>query len=1132
MPWWKNVNRWGLLTGLLLLWSGLMQAQTVLKSGDWIKIGVTTTGVYRLTTDMLTKASPALATADPRRLRLYGNGGAVLPQANAAKRAVDLTENAIVVTGEEDGKLDAGDAILFFGQGPHVIRFDSTASRLTHQINPYSDTTFYFLTVGDAAGLRIQTKPSAPLSGTVIAAFDDYQFHEQELTSIAKTGREWLGEYLGVNTTLSLSFSVPGLVPSTPLLITSSVVANAIVPTSFTWQINGQQIGRQSVNALSGYKYDYQGLENRQTFTTSTSLTTGSLPFVLTFDKNGQTGSQGYLNFVAVQYRRDLRWYDQPVIARLPAGRYSSKQATAAAKLWDISDPLKPAAQAVTMTGGEATWAAATGGTYLLFTESQAIAPVSLKPILNQQVRGQATPDLLIITAPGWKTEADRLAAFRRSNSGMDVLVLTTQQVFNEFGSGQADPTAIRDAVRYFYRQQTGKLKFLLLVGNATYDYRNIMGMQTAVQQWNTVPVYESRESFHPVDGFSSDDYFGFMKETDGEWAETEAGDQLLDIGVGRLPVRSLDDARMVVDKLIRYDSDKTLAGEWQSRLTLVADDGDLNIHQSDADLFARYIETQTPAYRPERLLLDAFPQEVTASGQKAPLMNKAIDEAVSDGRLIINYTGHGGESGWAEEQILTLQDIFSWRNRRLPLFVTGTCEFGRYDDPNVRSGAELALTSRLGGAIALLTTTRPVAANTNFLLNQAFYQSVFAPVNGQMPRLGDVLRLTKNKSLSGSRNRNFSLLGDPSMRLAYPKAQVAVTKINSRSVTAGKADTLRALQTVSVEGQIQDPQSGSLLTDFSGILKMSVYDKAVSQTTKGTESSPMTYKVFNSLIYAGQVTVKQGRFAIQFTVPKDIDYQFGPGRLVAYAIRSDSLMDAAGSLSQLIIGGSTTVETTDRQPPTVQLALENAVLTETPVRVAGPDVTLRAQLADNVGINLARTGLGHELTARLNDTTQVILNDYYVATTSDGTTGEVKYTFRNLPAGTYSLRVKAWDVNNNSGEGTLTFRVSDKPGLAVTSLMAYPNPVVQQATIQMKHNRPGDALDWTVQILDVSGRLLTAQTGGCTDCSATVSVTEWAGQAANGVLLPNGLYIYRLQVRSVGDGTEAKGAGRVFLSR
>ena len=1132
MPWWKNVNRWGLLTGLLLLWGSLTQAQTVLKSGSWIKIGVTTTGVHRLTADMLAKANPAFAAADPRRLRLYGNGGAALPQANAAKRAVDLTENAIMVSGEDDGRLDAGDAVLFFGQSPHVIRFDSVTNRLTHRINPYSDTTFYFLTIGDAAGLRIQPKPSASLSGAAMTTFDDYQFHEQELTSIAKTGREWMGEYLGVNTTLAVSFNVPGLVPATPLLVTSSVVANAVVPTSFSWQLNGQPLGRQPVNALSGYKYDYQGLENRQTFTASTTLATGTLPFVLTFDKNGQTGSQGYLNFLAVQYRRDLRWYEQPVIARLPAGRYSSKQAATVSRLWDITDPLKPAAQAFSNSGGEAAWASATAGTYLLFTESQAIAPVSVRPIANQQVRGQTTPDLLIITAPGWKTEADRLAAFRRSSTGLDVLVLTTQQVFNEFGSGQADPTAIRDAVRYFYRQQAGKLKFLLLVGNSTYDYRNIMGMQTAVQQWNTVPVYESRESFHPVDGFSSDDYFGFMKETDGEWAETEAGDQLLDIGVGRLPVRSLEDARTVVDKLIRYDSDKTLAGEWQSRLTLVADDGDINIHQSDADFFARYVETEAPAYRPERLLLDAFPQEVTATGQKAPLMNKAIDEAVTDGRLIINYTGHGGESGWAEEQILTLQDIFSWRNRRLPLFVTGTCEFGRYDDPNVRSGAELALTSRLGGAIALLTTTRPVAANTNFLLNQAFYQSVFAPVNGQMPRLGDVLRLTKNKSLSGSRNRNFSLLGDPSMRLAYPKATVAVTKINSRTVTAGKADTLRALQTVSLEGQIQDPQSGSLLADFSGMLKISLYDKAVNQTTKGTESSPMTYKVFNSLVYAGQVAVKQGRFSIRFTVPKDIDYQFGPGRLVAYAIRSDSLMDAAGSLSQLIIGGSTTVDAIDRQAPAVQLTLNNAVSAETPVRVAGPDVTVRVQLTDNVGINLARNGLGHELTARLNDTTLVILNDYYVATTDDGTKGEVQYTFRNLPSGTYTLRVKAWDVNNNSGEGTLTFRVSDKPGLAVTSLTAYPNPVVQQATIQLTHNRLGDALDWTVQVLDVSGRVLTEQTGNCTDCPATVPVADWAGRVANGAVLPNGLYIYRLQVRSVSDGTEAKGAGRVFLSR
>ena len=555
-------------------------------------------------------------------------------------------------------------------------------------------------------------------------------------------------------------------------------------------------------------------------------------------------------------------------------------------------------------------------------------------------------------------------------------------------------------------------------------------------------------------------------------------------------------------------------------------------MHQSDADQLARYIETRSPSFRPERLFLDSFPQDVTPSGQQAPSVNKAIDNAIADGRLIINYTGHGGETGWAEEQILTLQDIFSWRNRRLPLFVTGTCEFGRYDDPTVRSGAELTMTSRLGGAIALLTTTRPVTANTNFLLNQAFYQSVFTPIGGIMPRLGDVLRLTKNNSLSGSRNRNFTLLGDPSLRLAYPKAQIVLTRINGRVVTANSSDTLRALQTVTLEGDIRDEQRINTLTDFSGVMRLTVYDKATTQTTRGTESSPMSYQTYTSLIYTGQIKVQQGKFSLQFTVPKDIDYVFGSGRLYAYAVRADSLIDAAGSYNNLLIGGSVIPDSIDKQPPTVALAIDRADVSGDMVRIAGPDVTLVAQLADNRGINLAKSGLGHELTARLNDQEPLVLNENYVATSSDGRRGEMRYTFRGLVPGLYTVRLKAWDINNNSGEGALTFRVSDKPKLAIQVLKTYPNPFYEQTTFELTHNRSGDALDWTVTVFDRSGQQVVTQAGSCSDCPASIQVSTWDGRSDRGLIQNKGLYIYRLTVRSANDGNESTQSGKLILTR
>ncbi len=1113
------------------------KAQSVLAQGTWVKIGVTESGVYRLTQTQLAQLNPGFATADPKRLRLYGNGGALLPQPNDTRRPDDLTENAIQVVGEADGRFDASDAILFFGQSPRVVRYDSTAQRFTHQINPYSDTTFYFLTIGGSAGLRLSDSPAGSLvNSPAITTFDDYQFHEQELTKIPSvhSGREWLGEYLTADTTKVILFDVPGALSNSAVRLTASVMAGATVSTQFRVQVNEQPVGVIPIYPISGYEYDYQGVARTDTFLAKPATGNNSLRVAVTFRKNGLYSAQGYLNFLAVQTQRELRQYDKPVwMRRLKKGQYAVKQATASLRVWNVTDPLKPVAQAYTLSSAqEAVWASAQSGDYFLFTDAQTLSPVSLAGISNQDLHSQPTPNLLLITPAAWRGQAERLAKFRRENDQLSVLVVTTQQVYNEFGSGQPDPTAIRDMARYFYQKQPDKLRYLLLFGDATYDYKNISGQVNATQLASMVPVYESRESLHPVLSYSSDDYYGFMDADEGEWPENNRGDYQLDIGIGRLPVKSMDEARTVVDKLIRYSSDPSITGDWQTRVMLVADDGDYTIHQQDTDQMAKLVEKMAPAYRPERIFLDDYPQETTTTGQKAPVVNRLINQAVADGRLIINYSGHGGIVGLADEQVVTLQDILSWKNARLPLFVTATCQFGRYDDPSVISGAELTLLSRTGGGIGLLTTTRPVYANTNLLLNQAFYNAVFTPVNGQMPRLGEVMQATKNNSLSGPVNRNFALLGDPSLRLAYPKAQAILTQVNGKAITPSRFDTLRALQTVELKGEIR--QQGQRVADFTGTAQLSLYDKATTYTTLGLDagSPKMTYQAFRNPIFTGQVAVQQGRFTARFTLPKDIDYTVGKGKLYLYAVRADSAQDATGSNDSLWIGGSVFADSIDTEPPTVALSVVGGTIDQDVVRIDGPDVTLRIDLSDNQGINIARSGIGHELTARFGNQPVIVLNENYVASGSGGRQGVVQYRFRQVPAGRYMLRVKAWDINNNSTEGTLTIVVSERPGLALRALRASPNPVVDQTSLTVELNRSGEPLDWTVGVYDLNSRLLNQQTGQCSTCESIITVGEWNGQMDGGQPLANGLYIIRIDIRSAVDGSAATGTGRIVLTK
>lgn len=1125
--------------GLISLTGHAQSVSSVLQTGIWLKIGVTKTGVYRLDYPSLVRQNAAFATADPRQFRLYGNGGLPLPQSLATVRPNDLTENAIQVTGEADGRFDSSDALVFFSQGTTRISYDSTTQQFAHQLNPYADTTYYFLTIGTSPGRRIQTRPAGNVMGPVSTTFTDYAFREVDLVNRNQSGREWLGDDFGSTTEQGFTFNLPGRILNTPISVRTSVEAEATVSTQFALRLGSQAVGTIPVGAVSGDRFDRKGILVNAAFSLTPATSENILGFTMSFDKSAQSSAQGYLNYLAVQLQRELRLYDQSTTVFGLRGRQMIRQASSALQLWQITDPLQPVAQAYTLSGTDATWVADgfSSNNYFIFTDAQVLSPVSFTTLPNQNLHAEAAPDLLIITPAAWQSEARRLASFRQTNDGLSTLVVTNQQVYNEFASGQADPTAIRDLCAYFNRQQAGKLKYLLLFGDATFDYRNRLNLLTPAQQTVTIPVYESRESLHPVYSYSSDDYFGLLNADDGDWAESVAGDELLDLGIGRIPAKSQVEAQAVVDKLISYATDKTMRGDWRTKLLFVADDGDYNLHQNDADRLATLVETQYPAYQPERLFIDSYPQVGTLPNEKAPIVNQRINQALTDGRLIINYTGHGGEADWAQEQILTLRDILSWTNHRLPLLVTATCEFGRYDNPTINSGAELALLKPASGAVSLLTTTRPVFANTNYLLNMAFYQAVFSATDSQ--RLGDVMRQTKNNSLSGVQNRNFTLLGDPSMRLSYPQAEVALTQLNGRPLSA-TADTLRALQTVELTGEIRRTGTAQRLSDFSGTVRITLFDKAATQTTLGAnnltndvveQGIKMSYKAYTSPLFLGQATVQDGVFRVTFTLPKDLDPRYDFGKLVAYALRADSLLDAAGSYLKFRIGGRSTPDSVDTTPPVITLSLPTGKLVDEPLTVAGPDVTLRVQLSDNQGLNLSRLTTDHLLTARLADSTY-ILNDFYRPTSGDGRQGEALYTFKGLSNGAYTVWVKAWDVNNNSIEATLAFIVSDRPALNLRVLRTYPNPFFDQFSVEATHNRPGEDLTWTLTFFDLTGRAVASRQDICLTCAETLPVSRWDGRNASGALVPNGMYLYQLQVQSASDQSQATVTGRALLVR
>lgn len=1091
-----------LLSLLLLATTSWGQNQnSVLASGKWFKIGVTQTGVYRIDASFLKKLGISTTDINPKNLRLFGNGGYMLPQSNAQNRANELTENAVYVKGENDGKFDEGDALWFWGQSPHEIRYNTAEKRLEHQLNLYSDTTFYFLQLdATQAGLRLSTYPSGN-SGAIQTAFDDYVFRESEIYNRVQSGREWWGEYFGNQTRQDFSADLEGLLPNSPVKVTVASVAAAQVTTKFVVGVNGQTLGEQTMGTVTTYRYDSKGLRTQKTYDGQLSNATTRVTTSLTFDKAGQANAEGYLDFFGLQVQRSLRLYTQPTIFQSLASltqdsvRYQISQANAQMQLWDVTNPLRPAAQSFRLSGTEAIFG--TSGKilrrFVAFSETQLLTPISAQPISAQNIRAVATPNLLIITSPIWFKQAQRLATFRRQNDGLDVIVITTNQVYNEFASGQADPTAIRDYAKFLNNRQPNTLKYLLLFGDATYDYKNNLKAFSPLEMTYFVPSYESRESGHPVLSFTSDDYFGFLKSTDGEWIEDFSGNHLLDIGVGRLPVKTTAEAETVVDKLIRYVA-KRGRGKWRQKIAFVADDGDANLHQQDAENLSTQIASKTASYELQKVYVDAFPQIGTPI--HAPEASKTIDKLIDEGVLIMNYTGHGGISIWADEQIVTLQNILNWRNLdNLPLMITATCEFGRYDNPGEVSGAELAVLSPRGGAIAMLSTARPVYASTNFLLNEAFYESALERSSGDVPRLGDLMRMTKNKSFSGVFNRNFTLLGDPSLRLNYPDFDVEITI----------QDTLKAGEKARISGQIK--LGNAIVNDFNGVASISVYDKENQLMTLGNEDPKMPYKQFKSKIFEGKVSVKNGLFSVDFIVPKNIDSKLGNGLVQVYAIKADTSADALGGTKKVWVGG-TALSNPDTKPPVVQLYLNDQNFVEGSQIDDSP--LLIAHLTDDSGINLLQP-----ISLTLNDTLTLLVNDYFTTNQDSYQSGRINYLLKKLPAGDYVLRLKVADIYNNWSEGTLRFKVGKESSI-VKSVIAYPNPFVEQATLQVELVNEGEDVEITTTIFDVSGNLVRSETQTIYNSDAILTTMTWNAATQHRQPVPAGVYVYRIVVKSL----------------
>ncbi len=1123
------------MRGILLLFLALLsvtllgQPTSVLSTGKWHKLSVQTDGVYKIDYNFLKSIGFNPDALDPRKIQIFAGENGMLPQSNAAPRVVDLRQVAVYAPGEADGKFDGTDYLLFFGEGPDTYALNPTSGIYSYENNFYSDKNFYFITVGASSGLRLGRLSNLPGSLPMVTEFDDLGYYETEKTNELHSGRTWYGERFDATLEYTIRFEQSGVISGSDINLVTGVMGRSYAPSSFQFLINDVPVGQQDVPPVTNAQYAVIGSEVHDTLVVNAN-TVGAparpnQDVKVRFTKATSGQSIGYLDYLLLQTKRTLSLIgDQLIFNSLKSldqavTRYSIVHNTQSdAIVWDISDPYQPLIQSSAFGSGTLSFAAASDvlKKYIVLSNRNFTAPQAEGEVPNQNLRGLGTTELLIISAPEFLAEAERLANHRRTKSGVSVSVVATTEVYNEFSSGKQDVTALRDLTKFLYDKGIG-LKNVLLFGRGSYDYKDKLSFNK-----NFIPIYQSRNSLNPLATYASDDYLGFLENSEGNWGENPPESHTLEVGVGRVPVKKIEEAAAWVDKVIAYENQNW--GSWRKKVLFVADDGDFNIHQNQADQLATTLETDHPEANAGKTYLDLFAQTSNASGPISPDARKALTREVTDGVGILNFTGHGSELQWMQERILDQVSFGEWKPApRFPFLVTATCEFGRNDDPGLISSAELSLFSTNSGSIGLLTTSRPVFSSTNFTLNKAFYQYLFTRDNGLFRDWGTVFRDTKNNSMSGVQNRNFSLLGDPSMLPPIGSTNLVVSSITN--LTSG-SDTLKALSKVSVSGAVH--YQGVPDTQFNGTLALTLFGKKTSLTTLGDENDPFNFTLRDDALFRGQATIQAGLFYIEFILPKSIDPVVGIGKLSLYAYSKTSQRDALGVDGTQKIGSAEQNPGTDTSAPGVELFMGDTTFISG--GLAGASSRIVAILTDENGIDISNFNLQNDILATLDDTTTLLLNDYYQADIDTYTRGKVDYPIDGLKPGLHSLTLKATDTFGNTSSSSITFYVSDQSGIQIEQWLNYPNPFSSSTIFHFKHNRSGEDLEAAVTIFDRMGKVVLSNTYQITSSSYKVDLPPWDGTSPDGTKLAEGLYLMKLSVRSLLDGTKNERITKVIL--
>lgn len=1104
---------------------------SVLANGNWFKFKVEKDGVYKIDKDFLNQLGINVNEIDPRTIKIYGHGGRSLPLLNSENKHYDLPENAIQVVGEEDGKFDGEDYILFYGLGPLGYVADNDS-----HINPYSDESFYYITYGGSPGKRVQ--PMVEPSGSaehIITSFKDVQFHEKDEDNPTKLGRVWYGNRFDINREQEFNFKFPNIINSEPMKVTIKTAAASESATTMTISINGET--RSTLN----YPRIRSGvLLSTRDFNGNISSASSDVSVKMTYNNSGNPSSVAYLDYIRIEALRALKGVEgQLFFANNSSdlsgvGEYRIENAAQFSQIWNVSDPtfittkVNSGNQLMTFKqnlGGKQEFVAVNPNDYYspVKISNSRIANQNLKGTIFKDPNGNFKDvDYILITAPSMVQPALRLANHNRSMYGLNVKVVTTDKIYEEFSSGKQDIAAIRNFIRYVYynaSEPSKRLKYIGILGDTSIDFKDRL-----LNNNNIVPTFHTVSNTDEVNSFMSDDFYGNMGPDEGTIGghsfDSEGNKKIdidrLDIAVGRIIADNVSVANAMVDKIVNYTSDASY-GNWRTNFVLVSDDVDKTSEdriQRSLDQLGDEISENKPAINVKKIHSDSYQQETSAGGNRYPEVNEAIVSAFDVGAIVLNYFGHGGEDGLAHEAIFTKENAQELRNKdNLPCMITVTCEFTKFDNPLRITAGELTYMNPQGGAISLVTTTRAVYVEVGIQFNKRLAPYMFG-YDMDVPIVpAEALRLAKNEISSHNRRAIF-YIGDPAMPLAFPKKDIAITKMNDLPIGEVR-DTIKALSRVKFEGEIRG-NNNQIIPDYNGVLEVKVFDKNVMRRTLDNDNNNifMDFITLGEGLFNGKASVRNGRFSYEFVVPRDIQIPVGKGRISLYAKKENELTDNTGVNTDILIGGINKNAPEDNKGPEIKLFMNDESFVSGGITNKNP--ILVAKLFDENGINTS-SGIGHDLVAIIDgdEANPIVLNEFYQTEVDDFTRGVAKYKLNDLSEGVHTLTLKAWDVYNNSSTAEIQFVVAGNDQLEITRVLNYPNPFVDYTEFWFNHNRPFEPLDIQVQVFTVSGKVVwTKNETVITDGFLSRDIT-WNGRDDFGDKIGKGVYVYKITVKS-----------------